>query len=407
MKRFNSFPAPELLSPAGNFEKLESAFRFGADAVYLAGTQFGMRAAADNFSFDEMKNAVEYAHKLGKKVYVTLNVMPRQYEFKNLELYLDELKEIRPDAVIVADLGVFTLCRKRIPEIPVHVSTQAATVNAESCKAWYELGASRVVLARELSLAEIIAIRESIPADLEIETFVHGSMCVSFSGRCMLSEYYTGRDANRGECTQPCRWQYRFHEEKRPDEILTCEIHPEGSYIFGSKDLCMIEHIKELTQAGINSFKIEGRMKSAYYTALVTNAYRIAVDGMHEILDFEPLLRELDSVSHREYCTGYYFDRDMKNSQLAQDTGYIGEKSYLCTVLEYDPESGLAKCKQKNKFSVGESCEYITPGLCGQSFKIDAMYDDKMNPIESCPHPQQIFYIKTKARLHPGDLIRK
>lgn len=407
MNEMNSIPLPELLSPAGNFEKMESAFLFGADAVYLAGTRFGMRAAADNFSFEEQKMAVDYAHKLGKKVYVTLNVMPRQYELKNLELYLSELKEVKPDAVIVADLGVFTLCKKHIPEIPVHISTQAATVNAESCKAWYHMGASRVVLARELSLAEIISIRENIPTQLEIEAFVHGSMCVSFSGRCMLSEFYTGRDANRGECTQPCRWQYQFHEEKRPDEVLSCEIHPEGSYIFGSKDLCMIEHMKELTQAGINSFKIEGRMKSAYYTALVTNAYRIAMDRMNESFDFKPLLRELDSVSHREYCTGYYYDHVLKNSQLATDNGYIGEKSYLCTVLEYDSESGLAKCKQKNKFSLGEACEFITPGKCGQSFEFQAMFDEKMNPIESCPHPQQIFYIQTNTKLRAGDLIRK
>ncbi len=407
MNDLKLFPMPELLSPAGNFEKMESAFRFGADAVYLAGTQFGMRAAADNFSETEMKNAVDYAHKLGKKVYVTLNVMPRQHEIKRLELYLEQLKEARPDAVIVADLGVFSLCRKHIPEIPIHISTQAATVNAESCKAWYDMGATRVVLARELSLGEIVSIRQNIPTDLEIEAFVHGSMCVSFSGRCMLSEYYTGRDANRGECTQPCRWQYRFHEEKRPEEILTCEIHPEGSYIFGSKDLCMIEHMKELMQAGINSFKIEGRMKSAYYTALVTNAYRIAIDHMHEEFDFKPLLKELDSVSHREYCTGYYFDPDMKNSQLAPDSGYIGEKSYLCTVLDYDSQTGLAKCKQKNKFSLGETCEYITPGKCGQTFNFSAMFDEKMNPIESCPHPQQIFYIKTESELHAGDLIRK
>ena len=407
MNGLNQIILPELLSPAGNFEKMESAFRFGADAVYLAGRQFGMRAAADNFSAEEMKNAVETAHKLEKKVYVTLNVMPRQYELAQLDMYLDELKEAQPDAVIVADLGVFMRCRKRIPEIPIHISTQAATVNAESCKAWYDMGATRVVLARELSLSEISAIRENIPADLEIETFVHGSMCVSFSGRCMLSEYYTGRDANRGECTQPCRWQYQFHEEKRPDEILTCEIHPEGSYIFGSKDLCMIEHLKELTQAGINSFKIEGRMKSAYYTALVTNAYRIAMDNMLQSYDFQPLLRELDSVSHREYCTGYYFDRDMKNSQLADDCGYIGEKSYLCTVLDYNSTTHLAKCKQKNKFSIGETVEYITPGQCGKKFQFSEMYDEKMNPVESCPHPQQIFYIKTDAELHCGDLIRK
>ena len=236
---------------------------------------------------------------------------------------------------------------------------------------------------------------------------MHGSMCVSFSGRCMLSEYYTGRDANRGECTQPCRWQYRFYEEKRPDEVLTCEIHPEGSYLFGSKDLCMIEHLKELTQAGISSFKIEGRMKSAYYTALVTNAYRIAMDSADKSIDFVPLVRELESVSHREHCTGYYFDRTMEKSQFAADSGYIGEKSFLCTVLEYNSDTCLAKCKQRNKFALGDSCEYITPGKVGQSFEFTEMYDENMNAIDSCPHPQQVFYIKTKAALLPGDLIRK
>lgn len=407
MSLINHFPLPELLSPAGNYEKMEAAFRFGADAVYLAGSAFGMRAAADNFSAEEMKKAVSIAHSLNKKVYVTLNVMPRQFQISDLEAYLEELSECKPDAVIVADLGVFSLCKKYIPNIPIHISTQAATVNAESCKAWYEMGASRVVLARELSLSEIISIRERIPSDLEIETFVHGSMCVSFSGRCMLSEYYTGRDANRGECTQPCRWQYQFYEQKRPDEILTCEIHPEGSYIFGSKDLCMIRHLKELMQAGISSFKIEGRMKSAYYTALVTNAYRIAMDHIDEPMDFDPLLKELDSVSHREYCTGYYFDREMQNSQFAPDSGYIGEKSYLCTVISYDPETKLAKCKQKNKYSVGDVCEFITPGKCGQRIVVNEMYDEKMNPIQSCPHPQQIFYMRCTEELREGDLVRK
>ena len=407
MSDFLTIPKPELLSPAGNFEKMEAAFRFGADAVYLAGSRFGMRAAADNFCCEEMKKAVEYAHRLQKKVYVTLNVMPRQHELASLEAYLEELSDCKPDAVIVADLGVFMLCKKHLQGIPIHISTQAATVNAESCKAWYDMGATRVVLARELSLGEIIAIRENIPSDLELETFVHGSMCVSFSGRCMLSEYYTGRDANRGECTQPCRWQYQFYEEKRPDEVLTCEVHPEGSYLFGSKDLCMIEHLKELTQAGISSFKIEGRMKSAYYTALVTNAYRIALDSVNCDIDFQPLLKELDSVSHREYCTGYYFDPKMQNSQFSPDSGYIGEKSFLCTVLDYDPETRLAKCKQRNKFSLGDPCEFITPGEVGKPLEFSKMYDEALDEIESCPHPQQIFYIRTNEKLKPGDLIRK
>ncbi len=403
----NCLILPELLSPAGNFEKMEAAIRFGADAVYLAGERFGMRAAADNFSYEELKNAICFAHKLGKKVYVTINIFPRQYEFSALEKYLDELNQISPDGVIVADLGVFSLCKKHMPSIPIHISTQAATVNAYSCLKWYELGAKRVVLARELSLNEIVSIKEQIPYDLELETFVHGSMCVSFSGRCMLSEFYTGRDANRGECTQPCRWQYRFYEEKRPDDVLSCEIYPEGSYIFGSKDLCMIKHMKELTQAGISSFKIEGRMKSAYYVAVVTNAYRIAMSRIDKEDEFEDLLYELSSVSHREYCTGYYFTPTMDDSNFAPTNGYIGEKSYLCLVESFDEKTGLAKCRQRNKFSVGDICEFISPGACGRKITIEKMFDDKMNEINSCPHPQQIFFIKTNEKLSVGDLIRK
>ena len=397
---------PELLSPAGNYEKMEAAFRFGADAVYLAGKVFGMRAAANNFSDEELEKAVSFAHSLGKKVYVTLNVMPREGEFSRLEEYLEKLGEIKPDAVIVADLGVFSLCQKKIPFIPIHISTQAATVNSYSCLKWYEMGASRIVLARELSLQEIADIRKNIPDDLELESFVHGSMCVSFSGRCMLSEFYTEKDANRGACTQPCRWEYQFHEMKRPEDILTCEIHPEGSYIFGSKDLCMIKHLDELKNAGISSFKIEGRMKSAYYTAVVTNAYRIAMDR-GEAADFPHLLEELDSVSHREYCTGYYFDPRMDSSNFASTTGYIGEKSYLCLVESYDKEKKLAKCIQKNKFSVGDPCEYITPGQIGKPIDIAEMLDEKGNVIESCPHPQQVFYIRTDEQLKSGDLLRK
>ena len=384
-----------------------AAFRFGADAVYLAGSRFGMRAAADNFSDDELFSAVEYAHKLEKKVYVTLNVMPREDEFSSLQAYLELLSAVSPDAVIVADLGVFDLCAKRIPQIPIHISTQAATVNSYSCNKWYEMGARRIVLARELSLNDIASIRRNIPADLELETFVHGSMCVSFSGRCMLSEYYTGRDANRGACTQPCRWQYQFHEEKRPNDILTCEIHPEGSYLFGSKDLCMIHHLKELCEAGIDSFKIEGRMKSAYYTALVTNAYHIALTEFEDPkTSSDALLRELEAVSHREFCTGYYFDPHMNESNLASENGYIGEQSFLCTVDEVT-EDGRAVCIQNNKFQVGDICQFITPRKVGETLHIINMWNENGDPIEACPHPQMKFIIKTDKKLSAGDLIRK
>lgn len=387
-----------------------SAFHFGADAVYLSGKRFGMRAAADNFSSDELCRAVRFAHERNKKVYLTLNVMPRESELLDLDEYLKTtVKTASPDALIVADLGVFSRCRALVPEIPIHISTQAATVNSYSARQWYELGASRVVLARELSLSQISAIRAAVPDDLELEVFVHGSMCVSFSGRCMLSEYYTGRDANRGECTQPCRWQYRFAEEKRPDDVLTCEVQPEGSYIFGSKDLCMIEHVKELVDAGVSSFKIEGRMKSAYYAATTANAYRIALDAVlsGSAVPEHLLMKELESVSHREYCTGYYFDPDMQSSNLASTTGYQGEKTYLAVVEGFNPQSGRYICRQKNKFSPGDACEVLTPGQVGRKFQVKALYHESGEQIASCIHPQMIFEMECDQTLCVGDLIRK
>lgn len=269
------------------------------------------------------------------------------------------------------------------------------------------MGAKRIVLARELSLRDIESIRRNIPADLELETFVHGSMCVSFSGRCMLSEYYTGRDANRGACTQPCRWQYKFHEEKRPDDVLTCEIFPEGSYLFGSKDLCMINHMKELCEAGIDSFKIEGRMKSAYYTALVTNAYRIALTELDKPQTSpDDLLRELKAVSHREFCTGYYFDPNMVESNIASENGYIGEQSFLCTVEEV-LQDGRAVCTQNNKFHVGDICQFITPGKVGKTIRVLNMWGEDGEAIDACPHPQMKFIIEADKMLSVGDLIRK
>ncbi len=401
---------PELLAPAGNFEKLRSACYFGADAVYLSGKEFGMRAAAGNFAHDELCQAASFVHGLGKKVFITLNTMPRNNEIKLLEEYLEFLGDVKPDALIVADFGVFSLCKKRIPQIPIHISTQAANVNFLSCGAWYDLGAKRVVLARELSLEEIIEIKLKAPKELEIEAFIHGAMCVSFSGRCLLSEYYTGRDANRGECTQPCRWIYHFAEEKRPDDFLSCEIHPEGSYIFGSKDLCMIEHIPDLVASGLDSLKIEGRMKSSYYTAVVTNAYRIALDEYQNFgkvaTPVSLLQKELNSVSHRQYSTGFYYHPISSESNLADNAGYIGEKSFLCTVESYDPKEKIAVCRQKNKFGIGSVCEIITPGKTGRVFAVERMMDLDGNPIDACAHPQMLFQISLDFEAHPGDLIR-
>lgn len=399
---------PELLSPAGNFEKLSAALSYGADAVFLSGQKFGMRAASDNFNMNELKLGIKYAHDRKKKVYVTVNTMPRQHEMYELEKYLEELSDSSPDAFIIADLGVFRLCKKYLPTTSIHISTQAATVNAEACKMWYDLGASRAVLAREVSLKEITTIRNSIPDDFELEAFVHGSMCVSFSGRCMLSQYYTGRDANRGECTQPCRWEYEFCEIKRPNDHLYAEIQPEGTYIFGSKDLCMIEHIADLINAGINSFKIEGRMKSSYYAAVCTNAYRIAIERYYNDskADVSDLKRELNLVSHREYCTGYFFDPNMTENNLASDTGYIAEQSYYCRVEEVEENGYLSLCRQKNKFNNHELVEYISPGKIGEDIHILDMLDMNLNSIESCPHPQMMFYIRTDKPLRVGDIIR-
>ncbi len=397
---------PELLSPAGNYEKFEFAVRYGADAVYLAGDAFGMRAAADNFTFDEMKAAVDKAHECGVKVYVTVNTMPRNRDIELLPAYLERLGDINPDAVIVADLGVFCKVKRCLKDIDIHISTQGANFNYMTCRAWHDMGAKRVVLARELRLEEIAEIRAKTPKTLELEAFVHGSMCVSISGRCLLSDYYTGRGANEGKCTQPCRWTYHFAEEKRQNEVLTGEVYPEGTYIFGSRDMCMIEHVPELYAAGIDSFKIEGRMKSAYYTAVVTNAYRMAMN------DFEagrPLnstvVRELDSVSHREYCTGYYFDDTMNTPNLASTTGYLKEKSFYATVSDYDESTGLAKCCQKNKMFVGEAARFLTPGKTAVDIEIGKLYNSQMEPIESTPHPQMQFYMQMPFAAKAGDII--
>ncbi|MBQ9543981.1 MAG: U32 family peptidase, partial [Clostridia bacterium] len=379
-----SLRPPELLAPAGNPEKLLYALRYGADAVYLSGEQFGMRAAAGNFSIEELEKAVKKVHSLGKKVYLTVNTMPRNQEIPELEEYLKRVGDLKPDAVIVADLGVFSLCRKLIEHIPVHISTQGANVNWVSCLEWHKMGAKRVVLARELSLDEIKLIREKTPPELEIEVFVHGAMCVSFSGRCLLSEYYTGRDANRGSCTQPCRWIYHFSEEKRLSEQLDAEIHEEGTYIFGSKDMCLIDHIPELVRAGIDCFKIEGRMKSSYYTAAVTNAYRMELDRfISDPVSYSTdprSQRELDGVSHREYCTGYFFSHPLLDANLASAPGYLKEKSFLAVVESRDEKTGLYRCIQKNKMDISKEVEYLTPGQYGKKMTIEAIYDENMQP---------------------------
>lgn len=404
---------PELLSPAGNREKLEAAIRYGADAVYLAGECFGMRAFADNFTIEGLKEAVAFAHERGVKVYLTVNTMPREAEYPLLHAYFEALKEVLPDALIIADVGVLALAKEILPEVELHLSTQANATSAAACRAWHQMGVKRIVLARELTLEEIKEIRKNTPDSLELEAFIHGSMCVSYSGRCLLSGFFTGRDANRGACAQPCRWSYHVKnvtvtEEKRPDLPITVEECEGESFVFSSKDTCMIRHIPELMESGIDSFKIEGRMKSAYYTAVVTNTYRMAMDAYRagNYCFDERWQRELESVSHREYATGYYFTDSKEDANLTTVDGYIKEKAYLATVVGYDPKSGEAEFVQKNKFFANDTLELLTPGKTGIPFVAGALFDAAHSPIESTPHPYMHFYMKMPFPVKIGDIIR-
>ena len=404
---------PEILSPAGNPEKMKAAILYGADAVYLSGKVFGMRAAADNFSVDELREAVEYAHARSVKVYLTLNTMPREYEYPDLRKYLTEISDIPIDAMIIGDIGVLMLVRELLPNMEIHISTQANAVSAEACIAWHKLGAKRIVLARELTLEEIKAIRAAIPEEIELECFIHGSMCVSYSGRCLLSGHMIGRDANRGMCAQPCRWNYTIRgyeitEEKRPDISMPIEEVNGETFIMASRDTCTIEHIPELCEAGIDSFKIEGRMKSAYYAAVVTNAYRMAIDSYFSgEYSYDPLwYRELLSVSHRDYATGYYFTDSHTDANTPENNGYIREKAYLAVVTEYNKERGEAVLSQRNKMSLGDSIEVLTPGKVGRRVEFSALFDMNGEPIDSAPHPYMYFIMKTDEVLSPGDIIR-
>ena len=411
---------PELLSPAGNFEKLKAALLYGADAVYLAGTRFGMRSAADNFSDDELFAAAEYVHERNKKIYLTLNTMPHGYEYPALRDFLLRISGAGIDAVIVADLGVMSLVKEILPDMEIHVSTQASIVSPAAALAYASLGAKRLVLARELTLEEIKAIRHALPEDVELEAFIHGSMCVSYSGRCMLSNQFTGRDANRGACAQPCRWNYTVVEEKRPDEALPVIENENGTFIMSSKDMCMLRHVPALIEAGVNSFKIEGRMKSAYYTAVISNAYRMAIDAYLRdpagyVFD-EALYREVESVSHREYATGFWFDDPRENAQLCTESGYIREKAYFATVVERgnapaglveENEQGvLCRLRQRNKLSLGDRAELLTPGRVGIPLYVGELYDENGTPIESAPHPLMEFYTRLPHAASAGDILR-
>lgn len=397
---------PEILSPAGNPQKLRFAVDYGADAVYCALERYGMRRAADNFTMEEMASAIDYAHSKGRRVYLTVNVMPHQGDMADLPRFIAQANELKPDAYIFSDPGVMECIKSVAPGAELHLSTQASTVNAGACKFWHRLGVKRIVLARELSLAEIRAIRREIPDELELEAFVHGAMCVSYSGRCLLSNYFAGRDANGGACAQPCRWKYFVHEEKRPEDVISAEQDEYGTYLFSSKDLCMVEHIGELAEAGIDSLKIEGRVKSAYYAAAVTNAYRMALDDCYAGKPFEPAyLAEVESVSHREYGTGYFYGNPHENANIVSNNVYLKDRAFLAVVKDYHPATGLALCEQFNKMCVGDSVNLLSPGTTGRDITVEELFDAQGNPMTDTKHPRMEFYLRVKDA-KAGDLIR-
>lgn len=394
----------ELLSPAGDMERLKMAVLYGADAVYLAGTSFGMRSFAGNFSPEELPAAVKFAHDHGVKCHVTVNTMPRNEEVDQLPQYLEQLDDAGVDALIVADLGAFTLAGKYAPHCQRHISTQQSVANYACAQAWYDLGATRVVLARELSLPEIIRIREKVSPELEIETFGHGAMCVSYSGRCLLSNYMTGRDANRGACAQPCRYQYALMEEKRPGEYFPVFEDEKGTYILNSRDMCMIDHLKELMDAGVDCIKIEGRAKSAYYAAIVTGAYRHCIDDVAAGRPVDPVWREeVEHVSHRIYSTGFYFGEP---GQYVENSRYIRQWQ-ICAKVESCDENGLARCSLNNKFRKGDALEVVGPDLRPFPITAQGMFDEEGNPLEEPKKPQMIFSIQLPKVVPAHSLIRR
>ncbi len=394
----------ELLSPAGDMEKLRMAVLYGADAVYLAGTDFGMRAFAGNFTPEELPQAVKFAHDHGVKAHVTVNIMPRNDEVAQLPAYLERLDDAGVDALIVADLGAFTLAGKYAPHCERHISTQQSIANYECAKAWYDLGAKRVVLARELSLPEIIGIRQNTPKDLEIETFGHGAMCVSYSGRCLLSNYMTGRDSNRGACAQPCRYQYALMEEKRPGEYFPVFEDEKGTYIMNSRDMCTIDHVKDLVDAGIDCIKIEGRAKSAYYAAIVTGAYRHVIDDICAGRQIDQVWRdEVDHVSHRIYSTGFYFGQP---GQYTEHSRYIRDWQIVAKVESCD-EKGLALCSLNNKFRAGDELEIVGPDLRPFPITAGGMTDLEGVALEEPRTPQMQFYIQLPKAVPAHSILRR
>lgn len=403
---------PELLIPASSLEVLKTAVMFGADAVYIGGEAFGLRAKAKNFTFDEMREGIDFAHKRGVKVYVTANILAHNSDIEDADDYFKEISEVKPDALIISDPGLFTVARFVCPEIDIHISTQANNTNYMTYAFWYELGVKRVVSARELSLKEIRDIRDSIPEDMEIESFIHGAMCISYSGRCLLSSFLAGRDANQGACTHPCRWKYSVVEEKRPGEYMPVYENERGTYIFNSKDLCMIEHIPEMIDAGINSFKIEGRMKTALYVATVARTYRRAIDDYYTSEEtyrnnIEWYKSEISKCTYRQFTTGFYFGKPNEDTQIYDNNTYIKEYIYLGQVEDVR-DDGAIKIEQRNKFCTGDTIEIMK--LDGRNIpaKVLKITDEDGNEQDSCPHSKQKLYITldTEEQLNLYDILR-
>ncbi|MDD6811938.1 MAG: U32 family peptidase [Lachnospiraceae bacterium] len=415
---------PELLIPASSLEVLKTAVMFGADAVYIGGEAFGLRAKAKNFTREEMAQGIAFAHEHGVRVHVTANILAHNYDLDGAREYFKELKEMKPDALIIADPGMFTLAKEICPEIDIHISTQANNTNYMTYLFWYKQGAKRVVSARELSLREIKEIREHIPDELEIESFIHGAMCISYSGRCLLSSYFTGRDANHGACTHPCRWKYAVVEEKRPGEYLPVYENERGTYIFNSKDLCMIEHIPEMIEAGIDSFKIEGRMKTALYVATVARTYRKAIDDYLESEEkyrnnMEWYKAEIAKCTYRQFTTGFYFGRPDETTQIYDNNTYVNEYIYLGIAgslvpepgnvnipVEENTESVCARIEQRNKFCVGDEIEIMKPDGTNIPVKVLAMYNEDGEAVESCPHSKQVIDVKLSEIPAQYDILR-
>lgn len=401
---------PELLIPASSLEVLKTAVLFGADAVYIGGEAFGLRAKAKNFSGEEMKQGIAFAHAHGVRVHVTANILAHNNDLNGAEEYFHELKEMKPDALIIADPGMFMLAKRICSEIEIHISTQANNTNYMTYLFWHDLGAKRVVSARELSLEEIREIRSRIPADMEIESFIHGAMCISYSGRCLLSSYFTGRDANQGACTHPCRWKYAVMEESRPGEYLPVYENERGTYIFNSKDLCMIEHIPEMVDAGIDSFKIEGRMKTALYVAAVARTYRKAIDDYFTSEEkyrgnMDWYRSEISKCTYRQFTTGFYFGKPDENTQIYDSNTYVNEYVYLGMIEEVSKE-GKVRIEQKNKFSVGDHIEIMKPGGENVEVEVLSLTTDEGEKVESAPHPQQKLWVELSKKTEQYDLLR-